>query len=169
MNPGNGQGYGGPPPGYGAPPPGYGAPPPGAPQPGYGAPPPGAPPPGYGAPPPGYGAPPPGYGPPAAGYGAQAQPPTGPPSWVRIVARVFLALGILLAIGTVVGGIMSEQLGMNLAMATPGPLGFGIVATVLSRKSSTGGAAKPLGFGCLVGFVLSLMIVVFFAAIWPSL
>jgi hypothetical protein len=88
---------------------------------------------------------------------------------VRIVARVFLGLGILLVIATVIGGIMSEQLGMDLAMVTPGPLGFGIVATILSRKSSTGGAAKPLGFGCLVGFLLSLMLVVFFTAIWPSL
>jgi len=85
------------------------------------------------------------------------------------VARVFLALGVLLAIGTVVGGIMSEQLGMNLAMATPGPLGFGLAATLLTRKSSTGGAGKPLGIGCLVGFALSAAIVVFFTAIWPSL
>jgi hypothetical protein len=85
------------------------------------------------------------------------------------VARGFLALGILLAIGTGVGSIMSEELGMNLAMATPGPLGFGIVATMFTTKSSKGGAGKPLGCGCLAGFVLSLMVTVFFVSIFPSL
>ena len=96
-------------------------------------------------------------------------PPQTPPAWVGWVARGFLALGILLLIGTVVGGAMDEGLGVSLAMATPGPLGFGLIATLLTRKSSTGGAGKPLGCGCLAGFVLSTMLVVFFQAIWPSL
>jgi hypothetical protein len=64
---------------------------------------------------------------------------------------------------------MSEELGMNLAMATGGPLGFGIVATLLTRKTSTGGAGKPLGLGCLAGFILSTMVTVFFVSIFPSL
>jgi hypothetical protein len=142
----------------------YGSPPQNGRLHGYGDEPAGAPVPGYAIPAPlqGYGAPPPSHRP-------QAQPPTGPPSWVRIVARVFLALGILLAVGTVVGASMSEQLGVNLAMATPGPLGFGIVATLLSRKSSTGGAAKPLGIGCLVGFVLSAALAIFFTVLWQGL
>jgi hypothetical protein len=92
-----------------------------------------------------------------------------PPAWVGWVARGFLALGILLAIGTVVGGIMSEELGVNLALATGGPLGFGFVATMLTRKSSRGGAGKPIGLGCLVGFLLSTMVWVFFAVIFPAL
>src|SRR5262245_14146435 len=124
--------------GYG--PPGY---PPQGPPPGY---PPQGPPPGY----PQQG-PPPGY---PGGYPQPMQPPQGqqrPPAWVGYVARAFLALGILLAIGAVVGGIMSETLGMMFAQAAPGPLGFGLVATLLTRKTSTGGAGKPIGLGCLVG------------------
>jgi hypothetical protein len=85
------------------------------------------------------------------------------------VARGFLALGILLALGTVAGSVMSEELGMNLAMAAAGPLGFGIIATMLTKKTSTGGAGKPLGFGCLAGFILSTMVTVFFTSIFPSL
>ena len=146
-------GYGGPPPGHGAPPGGYGGPPQG-----------------YGGPPQGYGGPPQGYGGPPQGYGGPPGPPaSSPPAWVGFVARGFLALGVLLAIGTVVGGISSEQLGMNFAMATPGPLGFGIVATLLTRKTSTGGAGKPLGLGCLAGFLFAAAVSVFFTAIWPSL
>jgi hypothetical protein len=173
-------GYGGPPQGYGGPPQGYppqqqggyGQAPQGYGQPpqGYGQPPQGygPPPQGYGPPPQGYGQPPQGYGPP--GYGGPPQQPQGsPPAWVGYVARGFLALGILLAIGTVVGSISSEQLGMNLAMATPGPLGFGIVATMLTKKTSTGGAGKPLGMGCLAGFIFSVLVTVFFVSIFPSL
>jgi hypothetical protein len=94
---------------------------------------------------------------------------SSPPQWVGWVARGFLALGILLAIGTVVGGIMSESLGVMLAQATGGPLGFGLVATLLTRKTSTGGAGKPIGLGCLAGFVLATMIWVFFVVIFPAL
>ncbi len=65
--------------------------------------------------------------------------------------------------------ISSEQLGVNFAMATPGPLGFGIVATLMTRKTSTGGAGKPLGLGCLAGFLFATAVSVFFTAIWPSL
>jgi hypothetical protein len=86
-----------------------------------------------------------------------------------MVALGFLGLGILLLVGTVVGGMASESLGMNLAMLTPGPLGFGIAATALTGKGASGTPAKPLGVGCLVGFVLSVMVFVFFAVIWPSL
>lgn len=103
---------------------------------------------------------PPGYGP---------GPQQRPPEWVGYVARGFLGLGILLAIGTVVGGIMSEDLGVMLAQATGGPLGFGLVATLLTRNTSTGGAGKPIGLGCLVGFLLSASVAVFFSVIWPSL
>jgi hypothetical protein len=92
-----------------------------------------------------------------------------PPAWAGIIARIVLALGILLALGTVVGGMSSESLGVNLAMATGGPLGFGIVATLLTRKHSTGGAGKPIGFGCLAGFLLSTLVTVFFVAIFPAL
>jgi hypothetical protein len=85
------------------------------------------------------------------------------------VARGFLALGILLAIGTVIGGISSESLGVALAQATGGPLGFGIVATLLTRKTSTGGAGKPIGLGCLAGFLLASLVSVFFVVIFPAL
>lgn len=99
------------------------------------------------------------------------QPPAGekPPSWIGILARIVLAFGILLAIGTVVGGFASEQLGVNLAMATGAPLGFGFVATMLTRQSSTGGAGKPIGLGCLAGFLLSTLVTVFFVVIFPQL
>lgn len=143
--------------------------PPGSP----GAPPPGWPPhgqqpyapqpyaqPHYAQPP--YG-PPPGYPPPGA-------PPRGdPPKWLAILARVVLALGILLAIGAAVGGISSEQLGMSLAQLTGAPLGFGVVATLMTRKGSGASVGKPLGCGCATGIALSLAIVVFFVAIFPRL
>ena len=137
--------------GYGGPPQGYGGPP-------------------HGQPPQqqqGYGQPQQGYGPPGA-YGQQPQQ-SGPPAWAGWVARGFLALGILLAVGTIAGSVASEELGMNLAMATAGPLGFGIMATLLTRKTSTGGAGKPLGLGCLAGFILSTAVTVFFTSIFPSL
>lgn len=151
-------GYGGPPGGQGGSPGGYGGPPGGQ----------GGPPGGYGGPPGGYGGPP-GYGPPGQGGFPQGPRPESPPEWVGWVARGFLALGILLAIATLVGGMSSESLGVTLAQVTGAPLGFGIVATVLTQKTSTGGAGKPLGLGCLTGFVLSLSILIFFSAIWPSL
>jgi hypothetical protein len=91
------------------------------------------------------------------------------PGWVRIIALIGLAFGILLLLGTVVGGMSSETLGMNLAMATGGPLAFGIIATAMSGKGKKGSPAKPLGCGCVAGFCLSLMVFVFFASIWPSL
>jgi hypothetical protein len=65
--------------------------------------------------------------------------------------------------------MMSESLGVALAQAAGGPLGFGIVATLLTRDNTTGGPGKPLGLGCLAGFVLCLGIFIFFNAIWPSL
>jgi hypothetical protein len=86
-----------------------------------------------------------------------------------MVGLAFLALGVLLLIGTVVGGMSSETLGMNLAMATGGPLAFGIVATAMSGKGAKGSAAKPLGCGCVAGLVLSIGVFVFFVSIWPSL
>lgn len=152
----HGGGYGGPPPGgYGAPPPGYG-PPQGYGQQGYGQ--------------QGYGPPNP-YGPPYAqqpyGYGPPAGPP--PPAWVGWLARGVLALGILLLGATAVAGSQNEQNGMDMAMLAVGPLGFGLVATLMTRKTSTGGAGKPIGFGCLTGFLFSAALVVFFQAIWPSL
>ena len=94
--------------------------------------------------------------------------PTGK-DMVGWVARGFLGLGILLAIATVVGGIMSESLGVMFAQLTGAPLGFGIVATVLTQKDSTGGPGKPIGLGCLTGILLSLGVIIFFSAIWPSL
>ena len=143
---------GGPPGGYGGPPQGYGGPPQG-----------------YGGPPQGY---PPqhGYGQPQQGYGYPQQPQQpGLPAWVGWVARGFLAFGILLAILTVVGGMSSESLGSTLAMATAGPLGFGIVATALSGKKATGGPGKPLGLGCLAGFMLLVVVGIFFVVIFPAL
>jgi hypothetical protein len=74
-----------------------------------------------------------------------------------------------LAIATVAGGMSSERLGEALAIATAAPLGFGIVATLLTGKNSTGGPGKPLGCGCLAGFMLLVLVGVFFAVIFPAL
>jgi hypothetical protein len=142
---------------HGGPPQGYGGPPQGYPPQGYGGPPQGHPPQGY---------PPQGY--PPQGYGQQA-PVTRPPEWLGWVARGFLALGLLLAVVTVFAGMSSESLGEAFAIATPGPLGFGLVATLLTGKSSTGGAGKPIGLGCLTGFILTLVVGIFFAVIFPML
>ena len=97
------------------------------------------------------------------------QPQAELPKWVGIVARVVLALGVLLLLGAGGGAVMSESLGMNLFMLSVGPLGFGVVATMLSRKTSRGTAGKPIGLGCLAGFGLSVLVTMFFAVIWPSL
>jgi drug/metabolite transporter (DMT)-like permease len=91
------------------------------------------------------------------------------PGWVRVVGLVFLGLGILLLLGTVVGSIDSEETGMNLAMATIGPLTFGIVTTVMSGKGKKGSAARPLFSGCLLAVILSACVVSFFVSVWPSL
>jgi hypothetical protein len=85
---------------------------------------------------------------------------------------IFLAIGVLMAIGTVIAGISSESAGMTMAMLTAGPLGFGIIATIMSRRDAkTQGAAigMPLGCGCAAGFVLALLTTIFFVAIFPAL
>ena len=107
----------------------------------------------------------PGYGP----NGMPLQPQGDMPSWARIVARVGLGLGVLLVLAAAVGGFMSESLGVMFLQLTGGPLGFGIVATLLTKKNARGGPGKPLGLGCLAGFMLSAMVMIFFVAIWPSL
>ena len=91
------------------------------------------------------------------------------PGWARIVARVGLAIGLLLAVATIIGGASSESLGVSLAMLTAAPLGFGIVATVLTPWTARGGPAKPLGIGCGAGIALSFIVWFFFAAIFPAL
>ena len=80
-----------------------------------------------------------------------------------------LGLGILLLIATIIGGISSEQLGVDLAMLTPAPLGFGIVATLLTGKGSGTSVGKPIGMGCGAGIVLTIAVVIFFVAIFPAL
>jgi hypothetical protein len=80
-----------------------------------------------------------------------------------------LGFGLLLAVVTVIAGMSSESLGEAFALATPGPLGFGLVATLLTRKSSTGGAGKPIGLGCLTAFMLTVMVAVFFTVVFPML
>jgi hypothetical protein len=65
--------------------------------------------------------------------------------------------------------MMSESLGVMFAQITGAPLGFGIVATLRTGKSSRGSAGKPIGLGCLTGFILSLGSFLFFSVIWPSL
>jgi hypothetical protein len=113
-------------------------------------------------PPQGYGSPP--------GYPPQGAPPKGdPPKWLAIVARVVLVIGILLVVATAIGGASSEQTGVDLATITGGPLGFGIVATIMTRRGSGSSVGKPLGCGCATGLALSLLIVVFFVAIFPKL
>lgn len=66
-------------------------------------------------------------------------------------------------------GISSERLGEIFAVITAAPLGFGIVATLLTLKGARGGVGKPLGLGCLTGFLLLVMVVIFFAVIFPAL
>jgi hypothetical protein len=133
----------------------------------------------HGAPPQGYGGPPQGHPPPQYGYPQQGYPQQGypqqntalgrPPEWLGWVARGFLVFGLLLAVVTVFAGMSSESLGEAFALATPGPLGFGIVATLLTRQSSTGSAGKPIGLGCLSGFLLTAIVAVFFVVIFPML
>ncbi len=98
------------------------------------------------------------------GPGGAPQPP-----WVRLVGLGFLGLGILGVIGTVIAGMSSETMGMNMASITVGPLLFGIVVTAMSGKDKTGGAGKPIGCGCAAWVGAGLALFVFFTAIWPSL
>ncbi|HVJ20536.1 MAG TPA: hypothetical protein VM686_34220 [Polyangiaceae bacterium] len=123
-----------------------------------------------------HGGPPQGYQPypPQQAYHPQGYPPPTaavprPPEWLGWVARGFLGFGLLLAVVTVIAGMSSESLGEAFALATPGPLGFGLVATLLTRKSSTGGAGKPIGLGCLTAFMLTVMVAVFFTVVFPML
>jgi hypothetical protein len=60
------------------------------------------------------------------------------------------------AAGPPVGGMMSESLGVNLAMATAGPLGFGIAATIMSRKGSGPGVMTPPIYVIAMGIVREL-------------
>jgi hypothetical protein len=85
-----------------------------------------------------------------------------------------LALGFLLVIVTIIGGMSSESLGVTLSYATAGPLGFGLAATLmalLTRKSPSNGVAvgAPLGCGCFAGLVFVSLTVVFFVSIFPAL
>jgi hypothetical protein len=115
--PGDGGGYGGPPPGYGGPPPGYGGPPPG-----------------YGGPPPGYG---PGYG----GFQGPQNPQSNTPTVLSVIGMVCwlfcspaaIVLGFVaqsqfrrqgrpdtLAKIAWIGGIVALALGIVVAIATNG-------------------------------------------------
>ena len=109
----------------------------------------------------------------------QAAPPAAPQSTgarkvVLGLALATLGLSFLLVIGTIVAGISSESLGMTMSYLTAGPLGFGLVATVvalITRKSPSNGVAvgAPLGCGCLSAIVFASLTFVFFVSIFPSL
>lgn len=190
--PGGGGGFGTPAPqqqgGFGAPPPssgGFGAPPPGGG--GFGAPPPGGG--GFGAPPPGGfgqqgGGGAPAFGPPPGGPSVGAPPPAPgapPPSGGEgepnniglIIAGLWLAVGLLGCVGTGVAGAMSESMGVNISyLGIPmffGGLGAISVAPFLRTKGAGAAIGAPIGCGCLGYIMATVLVGVFYTAIWPSL
>ncbi|MFO0711030.1 MAG: hypothetical protein U0353_14380 [Sandaracinus sp.] len=190
--PGGGGGFGAPPGGggFGAPPAGgggFGAPPGGGG--GFGAPPGGGG--GFGAPPPGNfgqqgGGGGSGFGPPPAGGPSVGAPPPAPgapppagggegePNNVGLIlAGIWLTLGVLGCLGTGVAGAMSESMGVNVSyLGIPmffGGLGAISVAPFVRTKGTGAAIGAPIGCGC-GGFIMATVLVgVFYAAIWPSL
>jgi hypothetical protein len=89
--------------------------------------------------------------------GAHGPPPVAPrkPGGARKVvlglALAALALSFLLVIVTIIAGLSSESLGMQMSYVTAGPLGFGLAATLmalLTRKSASDGVAVGAPLGC---------------------
>ncbi len=190
--PGGGGGFGAPPPSGGG---GFGTPAPQQ-QGGFGAPPPGGG--GFGAPPAGgggFGAPPaggfgqqggggaPAFGPPPGGPSVGAPPPAPgapPPSGGEepnniglIIAGIWLAFGLLGCVGTGIAGAMSESMGVNISYLGI-PMFFGgtsamIIAPFLRTKGAGAAIGAPIGCGCLGYIAATVMVGVFYAAIWPSL
>lgn len=111
------------------------------------------------------------------GHHQPAQPPGSPPKPTHvgvILGGLWAAVGLLGALATgVVAATQSEQTGVDASMIGV-PLFFsGLVAVVTAfivrRKSKGVAMGAPVGCGCgsLVAGVL--MMVLFYAAIWPSL
>jgi len=96
-----------------------------------------------------------------------------PGIWLGVTALVTLAG--LAYFGIAVSG--SERAGVEATYIVAGPLGIvwsgclaAIIVHLAMKKASTGvRAGVPIGCGCLGGVTLFLLILVFFAVIWPEL
>ena len=122
----------------------------------------------------------------ATRYNAQMDPvetpqdpqPEAPPSWkLPLLWMGLAALAVVCGgIGTGVAGYSSESAGVTASYVVTGPACFfsggalaAIAAHVLIKKASPVRTFGPVGCGCLSAVFGFVMIVLFFAVIFPAL
>jgi hypothetical protein len=110
-----------------------------------------------------------------------AQPPAGEKKPGCLMAGIWLTLAAVVTLITLAyvgfAAYNSESAGVTAAEIMALPFGFawsGALAAVIIRlgfkKAGTGlRVGGPMGCGCLGGIVLLLLVLLFFAAIFPSL
>lgn len=102
----------------------------------------------------------------------EAKPgPLLPLAWAA--AAIFVTLVAAVGVGVMASG--SESAGVSASQLAAGPTGFvcsGAVAALVVHFASRSAGVRigvPIGCGCLGGIGAFVMLVVFYAAIWPSL